>query len=130
MRAELDAAKKEARKTKTRADGEGEKRKHDLDSLIKNGCGTDFGGDRSRATWYVIHQLIKRGKSDDEIVAILLDPANGISAHTLDQSNPEAYARKQVAKARESGTDTDAEIERLAKLTAIQYEHERKGRRS
>ena len=100
--------------------------KHDLDSLIKNGCGEDFGGDRSRATWYVIHQLLKQGKTDDEIVTVLLNAANGISAHTLDQSNPEAYARKQVDKARQSGTDTDAELERLAKLSLVEYEQQRK----
>jgi hypothetical protein len=33
--------------------------KHDLDKLIKDGCGDDFGGDRSRAVWYVIHALLE-----------------------------------------------------------------------
>jgi hypothetical protein len=123
----LEQAKKETSKRTNGAGAGADSRKHDLDSLIKNGCGTDFGGDRSRATWYVIHQLIKQGKNDDEIVAVLLDPANGISAHTLDQPKPEAYARKQVEKARQSGTDTDAEIERLAKLSLVEYDHQRKG---
>ena len=103
---------------------------HDLDALIKDGCGQDFGGDRSRATWYVIHQLLKQGCSPDDIVGILIDPANGISAHCCDQSRPEDYARKQVEKAQQesAGADpTDAEIERLAKLSAVQYEQERKG---
>jgi hypothetical protein len=104
-------------------------KKHDLDSLIKDGCGQDFGGDRSRATWYVIHALLKQGRAPDDIVAILINPANGISAHCLDQSRPEDYARKQVEKARQesaSADGTDAELERLAKLSAVQYEHERK----
>ena len=35
---------------------------YDLVSLIKNGCGDDFGGDRSRAVWYVINQLLKQGR--------------------------------------------------------------------
>jgi len=123
---ELESAKKAASTKRTNGAGNAGGGKHDLDALIKDGCGEDFGGDRSRATWYVIHQLIKQGKGDEEIVAVLLDSANGISAHTLDQSRPEEYARKQVEKARQSGTDTDAEIARLAKLSAVQYEHERK----
>jgi hypothetical protein len=75
------------------------RREHDLGSLIKDGCGDDFGGDRSRAVWYVINQLLKQERSLDEIVAVLLDRGNGISAHIYDQSQPEQYARKQVEKA-------------------------------
>jgi Protein of unknown function (DUF3631) len=102
---------------------------HDLDSLIKDGCGDDFGGDRSRAIWYVIHALLKQGRAPDDVVAILVDPANGISAHCLDQSRPEDYARKQVEKARKEsagGDPTDAEIERLAKLGVVEYENQRR----
>jgi hypothetical protein len=51
---------------------------HDLDALIRDSCGDDFGGDRSRALWYVINQLPK------------------------------------------------LEIKRLARLSAVQYERERK----
>jgi hypothetical protein len=80
--------------------GKGGGRKHDLDSLIKDGCGDDFGGDRSRAVWYVINQLLWQGRSVDDIVAVLLNRDNGISAHIYDQSKPEEYARKQVEKAR------------------------------
>jgi hypothetical protein len=107
----------------------GQNKERDLEALIRDGCGQDFGGDRSRATWYVIHALLKQGRTADDIVRILVDPANGISAHCLDQPRPEEYARKQVEKARESAgaDDTDAEIERLAKLSAVQYEQERKG---
>ena len=46
--------------------------KRDLDKLIKDGCGQDFGGDRSRAVWYVINQLLKQGRATDDIVTILL----------------------------------------------------------
>jgi hypothetical protein len=73
--------------------------KRDLDSLIKNGCGEDFGGDRSRAVWYVINQLLKQGRAPDDIVAILLDRANGISQHVHGQPRPPEYARRQVEKA-------------------------------
>ena len=76
--AELD----EVKKTKKRQP------KHDLAKLIKDGCGQDFGGDRSRAVWYVINQLLRRGRATDDIVAILLDRDNGISAHIYDQPAP------------------------------------------
>jgi Virulence-associated protein E len=71
----------------------------DLESLIKNGCCEDFGGDRSRAVWKVIHALLKQGRPPDDIVAILLDQANKISDHIYDQRDPESYARRQIEKA-------------------------------
>jgi Protein of unknown function (DUF3631) len=109
--------------------GDGSSKQHDLDSLIRDGCGGDFGGDRSRAVWYVINQLLKQGRSADDIIAVLLDRTNGISAHVYDQSNPEAYACRQVEKAQKEsaeGTKDDAEIGRLARLSTVQYERERK----
>src|SRR5215467_6310557 len=118
--AELDGKKKNTN-TKTESSG----KQHDLASLIKNGCGDDFGGDRSRAVWYVINQLLNSGHDQNYIVALLLDRTNGISAHIYDQSNPEAYARRQVEKAKGT-SDVDAEIKRLAQLSAVQYERERK----
>ena len=102
---------------------------HDLESLIRDGCGDDFSGDRSRAVWFVTCQLLKQGRSADDITALLLDRANGISAHVYDQKNPEAYARRQVEKAqRETAAELkdDLEIKRLAQLSAVQYERERK----
>ena len=86
--AELDGVKKKKRKPK-----------HDLAKLIKDGCGQDFGGDRSRAVWYVINQLLRQGSAADDIVAILLDRGNGISSHIYDQPHPDEYARQQVEKA-------------------------------
>jgi hypothetical protein len=75
------------------------KPKHDLGKLIKDGCGQDFGGDRSRAVWYVINRLLKQGRAADDIVAVLLDRGNGISSHIYDQPHPDEYARKQVENA-------------------------------
>ena len=72
-----------------------------------------------------------QGRSAEQVVAILLDRAtNGISAHIYDQSKPEEYARRQVETAQKEGASTiniDAEIVRLAELTAVEFEHERKG---
>src|SRR5262249_25281014 len=126
--AELESAKQE----RPHPNGAGNKtagRKHDLDDIIRTGEGGHFGGDRSRAVWYVINTLLKQRLSADEIVTLLLDQANGISAHIYDQSNPEQYARKQVEKAQKeqsAASADDAEIEQLSKLTAVQYERERK----
>jgi putative DNA primase/helicase len=127
--AELDGAKQNAKQTKPEARNESIKasHKHDLDSLIREGCGDDFGGDRSRAVWFVINTLLKQGCSADDVINVLLDRGNGISAHVYDQPRPADYARKQVEKAqKEQSEDPVAAIERLAKLTAIEYEQQRK----
>jgi hypothetical protein len=80
--------------------GSGSSKRRELDSLIRDGCGSDFGGDRSRALWYVIHQLLKRGDDAEEVIAIILNRGNRISDHVYDQPKPEAYARRQVERAR------------------------------
>lgn len=98
------------------------KREHNLEALVRDGCGDDFGGDRSRAVWYVVNQLLKDGKSADDVVAVLLDRANGISAHVYDQSKPEAYARRQVEKAQRQAekTTTPSKDKRPAKDILIE----------
>jgi hypothetical protein len=78
--AELDIAKargkeRKARRKKRKARGNG---KLDIDDLIKNGEGGLFGGDRSRAVWFVVNELLRRGLSADAVVAILLDRDNQI----------------------------------------------------
>lgn len=120
-------AERDGRKKTTDSKKESTGKRHDLASLIKGGCGTDFGGDRSRAVWYVINQLLKSGHDQNYIVGLLLDRANGISAHIYDQPNPENYARRQVEKAqKENGDDGfEIEIKRLTKLSALQYARER-----
>jgi hypothetical protein len=108
-------------------------KKYNLDALIKDGCGDNFGGDRSRATWFVINRLLERGDSVDDTVKTIINPDNGIAAHCLSKPNPEQYARKQVEKAQRerakkqtTGDDDDAEIIRLAKLPPFGYERTRK----
>jgi virulence-associated protein E len=54
---------------------------------------------RSEVVWKVINGLLRNGRAPESIVKILLDRANGISAHIYDQSKPIRYARKQVANA-------------------------------
>src|SRR5262245_59075197 len=94
------ASKLDSGKQQKESSGESKPKQHDLDSLIRNGCGGDFGGDRSRAVWYVIHQLLKRGDDPEHIIATILNRGNCISEHVYDQPRPEDYARRQVEKAR------------------------------
>lgn len=56
----------------------------------------------SRSEWvhYVCCELARAGIDDGRIVGVITNPAFGISAHVLDQKNPERYARRQVEKAR------------------------------
>jgi predicted P-loop ATPase len=77
----------------------GRKKKLDLAGIIKNGEGGYFSGDRSKAVWWVIHQLLRQGTADSDIAAILLDKNNQISEHVYDQANPSTYAAAQIAKA-------------------------------
>jgi hypothetical protein len=94
--AKLDAAAKKAKA----AGKPKHNRKLDLDDLIKNGEQGHFGGDRSRAVWFVINELLRRGDPDNAIIAVLLDRGNRISEHIYDQPNPPDYARRQVESAR------------------------------
>src|SRR5262249_77873 len=99
--AKLDKAAKQTKSQK------GSKRAHkkrdlDLDDVIRNGEQGLFGGDRSKAGWWVVNEMLRRGDTPTAIVATLLDHNNKISEHVYDQSNPGDYAWKQVTKAASS----------------------------
>jgi hypothetical protein len=94
--AKLDIANKKAKAAKG---GTAKASKLDLDDLIKNGEQGHFNGDRSRAVWYVVCAMLRRGDASQTIVATLLDRNNKISEHVYDQSNPNDYALKQVSNA-------------------------------
>jgi hypothetical protein len=71
-----------------------------LEDLIQNGCGTSFGGDKSRATWRVINLMLEQGDDREKIARVLVNPANGISTHCLSKpEDPMAYALRQIDKA-------------------------------
>ena len=59
-----------------------------------------YGGDRSKAVFAVACALVRAGWTNDEIQAALLDKSNGLSAHVLDQGQPEVYALRQAQQAR------------------------------
>jgi predicted P-loop ATPase len=98
---QLDIANKKAKQAKQAKGNQqrAQKRKRDLEDIIKNGEGGHFGGDRSRAVWYVINEMLRRGDAHIAIIAALLDRTNRISDHIYDQANPSDYARIQVKKA-------------------------------
>lgn len=76
---------------------------HGLRALIAQGGDPDDPArwaDRSDAVWHVTCELIRAGVEDELILGILLDPDLGISAHVREQPRPEAYARRQVERAR------------------------------
>jgi hypothetical protein len=99
--AKLDAAQQKA-KSGGASTGKKKKKILDLNDLIKNGEGGHFGGDRSRAVWWVMNELVRRGTADNDILNILLDRRNRISDHIYDQANPRIYALKQIEKARKA----------------------------
>jgi predicted P-loop ATPase len=93
--AELDKAAGKAKQGSPRKKG-----RPDVEDVIANGEGGHFKGDRSRAVWFVINELMRRGDDDAAIAAVLLDRSNRISEHVYDQKNPTKYAQQQIEKAR------------------------------
>jgi hypothetical protein len=65
----------------------------EIERLIKDGA--PAGSDRSRSVFKVVLAMLRRGYYEDDIVKVLLDRKNKISDHIYDQSDPEAYARRQ-----------------------------------
>ena len=51
-----------------------------LERIIRNGESGEFNGDRSRAVWWVINEMLRRGHPTSTIVSTLLDRNNKISA--------------------------------------------------
>ena len=95
--AEVDAQKGRKKEPKSKP----KRRKLNLDDIVKNGEQGLFNNDRSRATWWTINELIRRDKTDEEIVAILLDPGNKIGDHCRDHpQGAEITARRHVEEAR------------------------------
>lgn len=88
--AKLDAGKREQSSTSN---------VDELDDVIRNGGGERWEGDRSRAVWFVVNELLRRGYYANAIVAVLLDRDNKISDHIYDQAKPSRYAANQVNKA-------------------------------
>jgi hypothetical protein len=78
-----------------------------LERIIRLGENGEFKGNRSDAVLYVACEMLRRGSVGSSIVSTLLDRANKISAHVLDQNQPRAYAERQVARAKEKVKPTE-----------------------
>src|SRR5262245_21473441 len=62
--AKLDEA---AKKAKSRGGTNRSRTKRDLADIIKNGEGGRFNGDRSRAVWYVVCEMLRRSDAQKAI---------------------------------------------------------------
>jgi hypothetical protein len=71
-----------------------------LDRIIRDGESGEFDGDRSRAVWWAINEMLRRRYVDRSIVSTLLDHNNKISDHVYSQKQPRQYAERQVAEAK------------------------------
>ncbi|MES2846127.1 MAG: virulence-associated E family protein [Pseudomonadota bacterium] len=60
---------------------------------------------RSEALFYAVCGMVRAGCEDGEILGVILNPDLGISDHVLAQKRPEAYAQRQVARARAEADD-------------------------
>ena len=72
--------------------------------LIVQGMDPDNPGkweNRSDLVLHVLCDLIRADVSDDDMLAVILDPDFGVGAHVRDQPKPESYARRQVQRALE-----------------------------
>jgi hypothetical protein len=62
---------------------------------------------RSEAVFAVIIAMVVACCADDQIAAVLMDNGYPISAHVLEQSDPQQYLERQIARARKATIDPD-----------------------
>src|SRR5215472_11625170 len=102
--AELEARRAEHTKPGTPEDGGQHARQEpdedELERAIRDGEGGRYDGDRSRAMWFVINEMLRRGYRRQTIKSTLLDHNNRISDHIYDQKGDKgAYVDRQITKA-------------------------------
>jgi putative DNA primase/helicase len=134
--AELEAAKQQAKQAKQKPACGGKKKEvPPLEDIIKNGRFELWENDRSRGEYYVVNELIRLGKTDEDIVAIFGDVNNAIAAHCLSKpEKPRDYIMRTITRARAEADDVSAdgspdpdgaEIAALAAVSDIEYERQR-----
>jgi hypothetical protein len=99
--AEPDSDSKKAKTKAKKAEQDAQQAEDDADKLeraIRTG-GDLPAGQRSELVWWVINELLRYGYRAAHVEAVLLDRRNGIAAHIYDQSNPRAYAKRQIKQA-------------------------------
>jgi Mesyanzhinovviridae DNA primase len=91
----------------------------EIQSLIHTGNAKRYGGDRSRLVFYIACFLVRAGWDDSQIADVLVNPANGVSAHVREQHKPAEYALKQARDAREKvAADLRSELAKVERLNA------------
>ena len=79
-----------------------------IKAIIRSGHNPDAEDKtRSGAVWTVMLALAAQGYDDAQFKAIFLDPNVAISAHVLDQRQPEKYLADQIEKAHAQTVDPD-----------------------
>jgi hypothetical protein len=58
------------------------------------------GKDRSNDSFSLACHMVRRGFSDEQIIGVLLNPANPIAAHCIDNPNPERAAVRALSSAK------------------------------
>src|SRR5262249_13203151 len=72
----------------------------ELERAIRDGEGGRYDGDRSRAVWFVINEMLRLGYLRQTIKSTLLYHNNRISEHIYDQKGDKgAYVDRQITKA-------------------------------
>ena len=73
--------------------------------------------DRSKATFAFACEALRQNISPDQIAAVLLNPANAISAHCLDQHNPSRAAQRAIERAQRSVVADASAVSVTAKIS-------------
>jgi hypothetical protein len=96
---ELDAAKAAKAQTKPKtANRTGSGTEDKLQRIIKRGENGEYGGDKSRAEFYVITEMLRRGYGPEAIRKTLLNRKNGISAKAHGETDPREYVVRQIER--------------------------------
>lgn len=89
------------------------------DDILRSMIDKPKGDNRSDDTFAFACEALRRGLTAEQIVGALLNPANTISAHCLDQNDPPRAAKRAIEAAR---------AEKEVGLLARRYERERERR--
>jgi hypothetical protein len=95
----------------------------EIKALIRSGKPK---GERSEALFAAMRAMVNAGHADGEIVAALMNPAHGLSEKPREKG--EAWLHAEIKRAREKpdrARPIPPEIERLARLSRIEYDRVR-----
>lgn len=69
------------------------------DALLRRLINEPEGADRSADTFRLACQALREGLTPDQVLGLLLNPANAISAHCFDQKDPQRAAKRAIESA-------------------------------